>query len=178
MKKLILKGSWFIFSSIFLCSLTVFVITFYTPLDDNEQFFSYLDFLENGFPGLIEKTEVICYFKPIFDKTLDQRLSPECVGLDKRGYRNSAALEKADIVTIGDSQTFGYNASINKTWPAQLSTLTGQSVYNMSVMAYGPVHYLVLMDEALKLSPKAIVVGIYMGNNMLSAFRLAYNNDL
>ncbi|MBF0463687.1 MAG: hypothetical protein HQK88_01110 [Nitrospirae bacterium] len=178
MKRLILKGSWFIFSSIFLCALTVFVITFYTPLDDNEQFFSYLDFLENGFPGLIEKTEVICYFKPIFDKTLDQRLSPECFGLDKRGYRNSTALQKADIVAIGDSQTFGYNASINKTWPAQLATLTGQSVYNMSVMAYGPVHYLVLMNEALKLSPKTIVVGIYMGNNMLSAFRLAYNNDL
>ncbi|QWR76743.1 hypothetical protein [Candidatus Magnetomonas plexicatena] len=177
LKKIILKITWGISSSAFLAVLVIFINVFYLPFYD-EEFLTFLDILENGLPGLVDNNELKCYRKPIFDKALEQRLSPECAGIDKNGYRNKSTLNKADIVAIGDSVTFGYNASSDKTWPAELSTLSGQSVYNMSVMGYGPVHYLMLMDEAVTLSPKTIVVGLFAGNNIITAYRLAYSNDL
>src|SRR3954462_2215482 len=47
----------------------------------------------------------------------------------------------------------------------------------MGVGGYGPVQYLVLTDQALQLSPKTIVVGLYLGNDLYDAYHLTYRND-
>lgn len=85
---------------------------------------------------------------------------------DRRGFRNPKALEHAAIVAIGDSHTYGTSVSRDAAWPHALQRLTSCSVYSMSLGGYGPLDYYVLAREALQLSPRFVVVGIYFGNDL------------
>ncbi len=114
--------------------------------------------------------------KLVPDPELGNRLAPNIVGLDSNGFRNDVVLARADIVAIGDSQTWGVNADRQDTWPQQLAKLSGRSVYNMSLGGYGPVQYWVLTDRAQKFSPRIIIVGLYFGNDFYDTYRLAYTN--
>jgi lysophospholipase L1-like esterase len=114
--------------------------------------------------------------KLVPDPELGNRLAPNTVGLDSNGFRNDVVPTRADIVAIGDSQTWGVNADRQDTWPQQLAKLSGRSVYNMSIGGYGPVQYWVLTDRAQKFSPRIIIVGLYFGNDLYDTYRLAYTN--
>jgi lysophospholipase L1-like esterase len=109
------------------------------------------------------------------DPILDYRVAPHSAGHDARGHRNAASLERADVVALGDSQTWGINASINESWPAQLATQTGLRVYNMGRGGYGMVEYRHQLDEALALDPEWIVVALYFGNDVWEAYDLVYS---
>lgn len=111
------------------------------------------------------------------DPELEYRVTPGTGGHDARGYRNREALERAGIVALGDSQTWGVNASVDASWPAELARQSVQSVYNMGHGGYGPLHYVVQVEEALSLSPRWIVVGLYLGNDLFDAYNLAYQFD-
>ena len=113
----------------------------------------------------------------IADPVLGFKLEPFTRGHDANGFRNDAVPQHADVITLGDSQTWGVNAERQDAWPQQLAKLSGRSVYNMGLGGFGPVQYKFLIPQALRLSPKIIVVGFYLGNDIYDAYDMAYHYD-
>src|SRR4030095_10174267 len=112
--------------------------------------------------------------KLINDPVLGFRLAPYTLGHDANGFRNDSVPQHADVVVLGDSQTWGVNAERQDAWPQQLSKLSGRSAYNMGMGGFGPAQYKALLPQALRLSPKIIVVGFYFGNDIYDAYHMAY----
>ncbi len=108
------------------------------------------------------------------DAVLGRRLNPDYPSHDRDGFRNAEVLQQAEIVAIGDSQTYGANNLLKYAWPQQLATLSGKTVYNMSVGGYGPVHYLLLTPRALAKHPAWVVTGLYDGNDLFDSFDMVY----
>jgi lysophospholipase L1-like esterase len=112
---------------------------------------------------------------PVFDPILGRRLEPGASGNDQWGFRNREVPHRVDVVTIGDSQTYGVGLPRLSSWPAQLSEFTGLQVYNAALGGYSPVQYHELLRRyALRLNPSVIVVGFYFGNDLLEAYRTVY----
>jgi lysophospholipase L1-like esterase len=111
------------------------------------------------------------------DAELGYRIAPLQGGHDANGFRNEGVLPRPDIVAIGDSQTWGNNAELSETWPAVLGGLENRSVYNMGVYGYGPIQYEVLLERALSLSPKIVILGLYFGNDLYDAYRMVYQQE-
>jgi hypothetical protein len=111
------------------------------------------------------------------DRRLMARMPPNAPGHDKNGFRNASIPQSVDVVAIGDSQTWGINADVNETWPSMLGTLTNSSVYSMALGSWGPLQYDLLADDALNMSPKIIVVGLYFGNDIFDSCNHVYGSD-
>jgi lysophospholipase L1-like esterase len=111
------------------------------------------------------------------DPVLGLKLAPHALGHDANGFRNDTVPQNVDIVALGDSQTWGVNVERQGAWPQQLSKISGHSVYNMGLGGFGPVQYRVLTPQALTLSPKIIVVGLYLGNDIYDAYKMAYHYE-
>lgn len=111
------------------------------------------------------------------DSRLKHRVAPGASGHDSNGFRNDSVPERADIVALGDSQTWGINANREGAWPQVLGRMTGRTVYNMGVGGYGPLQYWALTEKALSFSPKVVVVGLYTGNDIYDVYSLAYASD-
>ena len=97
--------------------------------------------------------------------------------IDAEGFRNDDIPDHADVVALGDSQTYGYNATTFETWPRRLGDRSDLQVQNLGIGGFGPAQYYYLMDRALAFSPRAIVIGFYLGNDLMDAcviFRKAY----
>jgi lysophospholipase L1-like esterase len=113
----------------------------------------------------------------IDDPVLGQRIKPYTTGHDALGFRNAEVPERANVVAIGDSQTYGVSASRDGSWPHQLGELRHEPVYNMALGGYGPLQYLYLTEnEAKKLRPQQLLVGFYLGNDLIDAYRLAHHS--
>ena len=99
---------------------------------------------------------------------------------DLLGFRNRAIPVVADIVTIGDSQTYGNNALLEETWPVRLQAQLSDrraTVYNMSAGGWGAPQYLEMVPHALRLQPRLLVVAFYSGNDPLDSFKLVYGSE-
>ena len=112
---------------------------------------------------------------PIPDDILGIRAHPGGDN-DSRGYRNVEALAQADVVVLGDSQTYGFGVDRADSWPAQLHAYTGTPVYQMAYNQWGPAQYRALFSDALALKPKTIVVALYAGNDILDAVDRVYRS--
>jgi hypothetical protein len=133
--------------------------------------------IAEGVLRLVEKAQLgdrAMEDKLINDPVLGFRLAPYTLGHDANGFRNDSVPQHADVVVLGDSQTWGVNAERQDAWPQQLSKLSGRSAYNMGMGGFGPVQYKALLPQALRLSPKVIVVGFYFGNDIYDAYHMAY----
>jgi len=108
------------------------------------------------------------------DPDFGHRMDATYPGNDRRGFRNPAALPTCDILAIGDSMTYGFAAPADKCWPREVERLLGKSVYNMSCGDYSPCEYLLLLEQGLELSPKTIVVCLYLGNDLANAYRTVH----
>ena len=109
------------------------------------------------------------YLTPSFEyhDALVYKIKPYEAGHDAWGFRNASIPEQANIVTIGDSFTYGVSNAANVTWPSVLGLLSGQSVYNLSIGGYGVAQYEYLLKEyASALKPKIIIVGLYLGDDL------------
>jgi hypothetical protein len=104
------------------------------------------------------------------DPEFGYRNSPFFPGHDRRGYRNDDALDHYDILAIGDSSTYGFGASAEGSWPRQLRTLSGRTVYNGGVGGYGPCEYLRVAEELSVLKPKLVILALYLGNDLADAY--------
>lgn len=110
------------------------------------------------------------------DDILRYGVEPNTRGHDSWGFRNKSVSTRADIVAIGDSQTYGTSALAKHSWPSILGKLTGAEVYNMSLGGYGPAEYLYLMEhKALQLKPYLIIAGFYLGNDLPDAYTAVYS---
>jgi hypothetical protein len=108
----------------------------------------------------------------IADERLIYRGNPLRLDHDAWGYRNSGRPSSVDIVTLGDSMTYG-PGNPREAWPQVLSRLTGRSVYNMALPGYGPAQSLLQLGEAFSLRPRQIIVAVYFGNDFFDSFLLA-----
>lgn len=119
--------------------------------------------------------EIRAFTPPAFcpDEALGRVHVPNRGSIDAWGFRNVAVPERADIVCIGDSQTYGENIPRESAYPQQLAELMGNSVYNMSLGGYGPLQMAHLVERALTLSPRTVVLGFYAGNDVVDAHRFA-----
>lgn len=98
---------------------------------------------------------------------------------DILGFRNREVPVVADIVTIGDSVTYGNNALMEQNWPGHLQTAINRdevNVYNMSTGGWAAVQYLDMFSNATLFKPRVIVVAFYSGNDSLESFSMVYGN--
>jgi hypothetical protein len=93
---------------------------------------------------------------------------------DRNGFRNAGVPKRADILAIGDSQTYGTGVKREETWIHQLGVLMGVQTYNMAYGGYGPLHGRVLLEEALDLKPRVVVEAMYTGNDLYECYALVY----
>ena len=110
----------------------------------------------------------------IHDPVLGHRVMPNSAGYDAWGFRNASVPLSAPVVAIGDSQTFGAGVARRVSWPAVLEAYTGQPVYSLSLSGYGPFQYAQLLVKALQLAPEYVLVGLYIGNDLLGAYHAVY----
>ena len=99
---------------------------------------------------------------------------------DLLGFRNSEVPVVADVVTIGDSITYGNNAIMEQNWPGHLQTAMNRddvNVYNMSTGGWGAVQYLDMFSNATLFKPRVIIVAFYTGNDPLESFSMVYGNE-
>ncbi len=108
------------------------------------------------------------------DERLGYRPNPNFPGHNSRGWRNPSALTSADIVIFGDSQTYGANFSPEAAWPQRVAALLHRPVYQMAANGYGPVQYVLLLEEALALKPKVIIAAYYYGNDIYDSYQFVY----
>ncbi|BBM81667.1 SGNH/GDSL hydrolase family protein [Candidatus Uabimicrobium amorphum] len=85
---------------------------------------------------------------------------------DPRGFRNKQALEKADIVVIGDSFTEGVFVDDDHIWPALLAQKTQQKIYNLGISGAHPTHYYENLKRfGIPLKPKIVICMLYELND-------------
>lgn len=116
----------------------------------------------------------------VHDKALGIVSSPgqRSGGLDAWGFRNRAVPETADLVVIGDSQTYGNAARMDEAWPQLVGSMVGRNVYNMALGGYGPnQYYYLLRNKALSLKPRMIIVGLSMSDDFDNAYLMTYGSD-
>jgi lysophospholipase L1-like esterase len=104
--------------------------------------------------------------------------NPQFPEHDSNGFRNPKALDKAEIVAVGDSFTYGTGVEPCQAWPYLLGRLSGQSVYNMSFGGYGGVEGLMLFERAIRMDPSVIVFATYNGNDLVEAYNAVYTRNL
>ncbi len=113
--------------------------------------------------------------KELPDPMLRYRVEPHTAGHDSWGYRNKLVPDVADILAIGDSQTYGESSLAKYSWPSILQDLTGEEVYNMGLGGYGPAEYFYLLShKAPLLKPKLIIAGFYLGNDLADTYAAVY----
>jgi len=81
------------------------------------------------------------------DPQLIYRGNPKFPEHDSNGFRNDSVPKTADIVAIGDSQTYGNGVSPDEAWPRVLARLSFCRVYSMALGGYGPLQYEVLAER-------------------------------
>jgi hypothetical protein len=112
------------------------------------------------------------------DEVLGIRIAAGASGFDEWGFRNRRVPPTAEIVAIGDSHTYGNNATMAESWPSVVERLIGRTVYNLGLGGYGPnQYYHLLMTRALKLKPRWVLCGLYMGDDFENAFLMTYGRD-
>jgi hypothetical protein len=120
------------------------------------------------------------YLSPtmINDDVLGMKVEAGSGGFDQWGFRNRTIPATADIVAVGDSHTYGNNATMSDSWPYVAADLTGLKVYNLGLGGYGPNQYYELFKtRALQLRPRWIFCGLYMGDDFQNAFSITYGLD-
>jgi len=70
------------------------------------------------------------------------------------------------MIALGDSHTYGYNVASEDSWPQILGRKTNMTVYNFGVGGYGVLQYYHLFNEAIKMNPKHIIVGLFLPNDL------------
>ena len=99
---------------------------------------------------------------------------------DILGFRNRQIPNVADIVVLGDSQTYGNNAILSQNWPSYMTeqlVIPPQNVYSMAVGGWGAVQYLEMFSNAVAFLPRVVVVAFYTGNDPLESFNMAYGYE-
>ncbi|MGI0118865.1 hypothetical protein [Zooshikella sp. RANM57] len=122
---------------------------------------------------------------PVF-KVRAKPLLPDMSGMgphDILGFRNFGVPNQAEIVIVGDSQTYGNNAPIIYNWPHIFNNFLEfnkkyVTQYAMATGGWGAIQYFEAARNASVFQPLILVVAFYTGNDPLESFSLAYGSDL
>ncbi|MGB0721998.1 MAG: hypothetical protein ACPGU7_06335 [Gammaproteobacteria bacterium] len=98
---------------------------------------------------------------------------------DILGFRNRAVGNVADVVVIGDSQTYGNNVTLEQNWPSVMAgrLAPGRPVYAMATGGWGAVQYYQMALNAGLFRPRVMIMAFYTGNDPLDSARLAFADD-
>lgn len=96
---------------------------------------------------------------------------------DDWGFRNERRPIEADIVTLGDSWTYGTAVAKKDAWPVLLAQISTRDIYNMGMGGTGLINYLQSFYKSLELKPKLFIVALYFGNDFIVTER-HFNMDL
>ena len=103
----------------------------------------------------------------------------EYVIINKDGFRVNSVEEEIfnpQIITIGDSQTFGHGISNDDTWPSLLEKSTGLSLGNLGFWGYRMQNYDYQIINLVKnYKPKYLVYG--MTDNDLCSFETSFTKE-
>jgi lysophospholipase L1-like esterase len=91
---------------------------------------------------------------------------------DGYGFRNAWPWpEKAEIVAVGDSVTFGYGVEDNQAWPALVAkALPHNRLINLGLIGAGTQQYLRVYETfGTRLHPKLLLVGFLVRNDFWDA---------
>ncbi len=126
---------------------------------------------------IVPSLVILPYANKIYDDKLEYRMNQSLIDIDENGFRNPELVEQADIVALGDSHTYGYNVSSEQSWPQQLGEMANMTIYNFGVSGYGSLQYYYLINEAVKLKPKYILLGLYLANDLNEACKFINKSD-
>lgn len=113
----------------------------------------------------------------IYDDKLGYKMNQSLIGIDENGFRNPKSIKQAEIVVLGDSHTYGHNVNSEDSWPNQLANMANMTVYNFGMVGYGSLQYYYLIDEAIKLKPKHIIIGLYLANDLNDVCKFVNKTD-
>jgi hypothetical protein len=153
-------------------------------VDDKLQPF-YKGVFNNGEPGSGDTGPVEFIINDPLTRVRARQFFPRAAGgglgpNDILGFRNTAVPNVADIITIGDSMTYGNNALMEQNWPGFMrQALERKDIqsYNMSTGGWAAVQYLDMMHHASMFRPRVVVVAFYTGNDSLESFQLTYASE-
>ena len=86
---------------------------------------------------------------------------------DDWGFRNQRRPTVADIVTFGDSWTYGTVVPKKDVWPTLLAKMSNRHIYNMAMGGTGLINYLQSFHKSLPLKPKILIASLYFGNDFV-----------
>ena len=109
-------------------------------------------------------------FEYVPDSILVWRGRPGYPGRDARGYRNPTALDHADIVVLGDSQTEGASVPQSDIWSSVAGDNLGVTAYNMGIGGWSATQAAFVFRDALALDPEVIAYALYFGNDFLEDY--------
>jgi hypothetical protein len=92
------------------------------------------------------------------DKGFGVKGNPRYPGHDFRGFKNTGSMEKAAIVAMGSSHSYG--EGISQPWPTLLSQALGKPVYNMATPSSGVSYNYQNLSTALELEPKLVIIDL------------------
>lgn len=110
----------------------------------------------------------------IQDKKLGFRPNPAFFDHDAGGFRNKSVPQRADVVVLGDSMSYGTWVRREEAWPQRLQALARIDAYNMAYSGYCPVTSLLMLDEALELRPTLVIEALYGGNDFYESYAFVY----
>ena len=88
------------------------------------------------------------------------------VRYDRHGFRNETDLDRSAIAVVGDSFVEAPTIPASMTMTSVLARLTGRTIANLGLSAYGPQQELrVVARYAIPLRPDVIVWAFYEGND-------------
>lgn len=94
--------------------------------------------------------------------------------INKFGYRNTGVaypVSESEVLILGDSFSFGVGVNDEETFSSMLSDISGLRVTNGAISGYDVPSAIKALDIALAegAHPKVVVLGIYLGNDLLPA---------
>jgi hypothetical protein len=98
---------------------------------------------------------------------------------DVLGFRNHQVPNVADVIVIGDSQTYGNNVLLEENWPHYMLQAIEErpTIYSMATGGWAAVQYLDMFTKSLLFRPRVIVIAFYSGNDPLETFTVVYSSD-
>jgi hypothetical protein len=111
------------------------------------------------------------YAQQVPDSVLGWRGNPRWFDHDSLGFRNLRVLNQAEVVTLGDSHTYGIGVGRSEAWPFLIGEK--RPLYNMAFGGWGPGQAYMETRQALALHPRFVLFGFYFGNDLVDAFELS-----
>ena len=95
---------------------------------------------------------------------------------DLLGFRNRSVPNVADVLVLGDSQTYGNNARLVDNWPSRLAARMDSRIttYAMATGGWGATQYLDMFSHGTVFRPRVMIVAFYTGNDPQESGNMAY----